>query len=58
MDVLTSSYKDYLGFGHYSSSYPRAKKSNDGKTVYWYAISTNDNPGNDSGVRYDYIAIG
>lgn len=58
MDVLTSSYKNNLGFGYYSSSYPRAKKSNDGKTVYWYAISTNDNPGNDSGVRYDYIAIG
>ena len=58
MDVLTSSYKNNLGFGYYSSSYPLAKKSNDGKTVYWYAISTNDNPGNDSGVRYDYIAIG
>lgn len=58
MDVLTSSYKNNLGFGYYSSSYPLAKKSNDGKTVYWYAISTNDIPGNDSGVRYDYIAIG
>lgn len=54
-ESLTTTYARYNGFGDKSYSY--AKKSKDGKTIFWY----NDNSyhqGNDSGYIYYFLVIG
>lgn len=58
MDLVPTEYTHYIGFGCYTSFGPYGKKSTDGKKLYWYAPNTSDVPGNQSGVRYDYLALG
>ncbi len=58
MDLVPTEYTHYIGFGCYTSFGPYGKKSADGKKLYWYAPNTSDVPGNQSGVRYDYLALG
>ena len=58
MDLVPTEYTRYIGFGCYTSFGPYGKKSTDGKKLYWYAPNTSDVPGNQSGVRYDYLALG
>lgn len=58
MDLVPTEYTHYIGFGCYTSFGPYGKKSADGKKLYWYAPNTSDVPGNQSGVRYDYLVLG
>lgn len=54
-ESLTTTYTRYNGFGGPFGSY--AKKSEDGKTIFWY----NEQPstqGNDTGYTYYFLAIG
>ena len=64
MSELTIDYKRSFGPGRRvpnSSKYPAAKKSSDGKTLYWY-VANNDWGSiaqfNESGIIYHYMAIG
>ena len=54
-ESLSTTYTRYNGFGGPFGSY--AKKSEDGKTIFWY----NEQPttqGNDTGYTYYYLALG
>jgi hypothetical protein len=54
-ESLTTTYAQYNGFGDKSYSY--AKKSKDGKTIFWYNDSS-FHQGNDSGYIYYFLVIG
>lgn len=54
-ESLTTTYARYNGFGDKSYSY--AKKSKDGKTIFWYNDSSY-HQGNDSGYIYYFLVIG
>lgn len=54
-ESLTTTYAQYNGFGDKSYSY--AKKSKDGKTIFWYNDSSY-HQGNDSGYIYYFLVIG
>lgn len=54
-ESLTTTYARYNGFGDQSYSY--AKKSKDGKTIFWYNDSSY-HQGNDSGYIYYFLVIG
>lgn len=59
MDVLSTEYQRYAGFGWRSDGY--GKKSSDGKTITWYYSGNNSDANyqfNYSGKTYYYIAIG
>ena len=66
--LLSTEYKEYMGFGSggvSSDDYSlHAKKSSDGKTIYWYSDYTDTQKlsaqlqNNISGQTYHYIAIG
>ena len=59
LDALTTSYVEGAGFGHESSTKrPFGKKSEDGKTVYWYSEGGDSFQNNTSGSTYYWIAIG
>lgn len=58
MDELTTDYVSGAGFGYYSDGYPYGKKSEDGKTVYWYSLNGAGGQFNDSGRTFYYVAIG
>lgn len=64
VDALTTSYVSKIGLGYFGStgSDLHAKKSSDGKTVYWYNTSTSGATGyaqlNVSGNRYYWLAWG
>lgn len=55
-NLLTTSYKSYQ-FYALNNNGAFLKKSNDGKTIYWYGNSANSNF-NNSGVNYYFAAIG
>lgn len=54
-ESLTTEYTRYNGFGTASDSY--AKKSKDGRTIYWYN-SVEGAQGNSSGYIYYFLVIG
>lgn len=59
MYLLTTTYKGGFGFTDGTNTYNYAKKSEDGKTLYWH--NSYGNPGyqaNSSAYRYYYLAIG
>ena len=56
-DALTTSYAQNSGFSTGSTGY--GKRSEDGRTIYWYNTNTNSsNQYNASGFKYYYLAIG
>lgn len=63
-DVLQTSYKSSLGFAERTDyATPSGKKSEDGKTFYWYATPSASTPSptyqlNDSQSKYYFLAIG
>ena len=60
MNELTTEYVDYRGPSGDSSYSSYAKKSSDGKTIYWYTTNTSSGASaqlNASGVKYYYMAI-
>lgn len=61
IDGLTTSYKQGFGFFTNTGNYSYAKKSEDGKTIYWYNTETNSAAAyqlNASGRTYRWLAIG
>lgn len=57
--MLTTSYKAGLGFRYGSSSGSMySKKSDDGKTIYWYETTGAAYQTNTSGYTYYWVAIG
>lgn len=54
-ESLTTTYTRYNGFGGNFGSY--AKKSEDGKTIFWYNEDTSTQ-GNNSGYTYYFLALG
>ncbi len=54
-ESLTTEYTRYNGFGKGSDSY--AKKSKDGRTIYWHNSDEGDQ-GNSSGYIYYFLVIG
>lgn len=54
-ESLTTTYTRYNGFGGNFGSY--AKKSEDGKTIFWYNEDTSTQ-GNNAGYTYYYLALG
>ena len=62
LEDLTTEYENYNGFGVQGSSstsgIPKGKKSQDGKTIYWYSGWNAQNQFNSSGYTYHYIALG
>lgn len=57
MDMLTTSYQTNCPPNYSSEYYCSTKKSEDGKTLYWYTSSPTYQL-NYSGTKYYYIAIG
>lgn len=60
MDALTTKYTQYIGFDGNagSNSYRYAKKSADGKTIYWYNTQNQHCQTNDTSYTVYYVAIG
>lgn len=55
--ILTTSYLQPLGFGLRQPQLPYGKKSNDGKTIYWYNAEGVLYQYNETGDIYNYIAF-
>lgn len=53
---LTSTYRSYNGFGQYYTAY--AKKSEDGRTIFWYNTESDSSQGSLNGVTYQFLVIG
>ena len=59
--ILTTEYKNFVGFKGGSTGTSNGKKSSDGKTFYWYTIDGSSSPSlqlNSSGFTYYFLAIG
>ena len=57
-DMLTTEYKEGLGFCGYSGSYCKGKRSVDRKTFYWYSDRSAAYQRNFSGYIYHYMILG
>ena len=57
-DMLTTEYKEGLGFCGYSGSYCKGKRSVDSKTFYWYSDRSAAYQRNVSGSIYHYMILG
>ena len=59
MDLLTTEFVAGRGFGSGTrSTFPRGKKSSDGKTVSWYSPTSQEGQFNNSTITYVWFALG